>query len=100
VASPFKMAEFDIMFDRGISKEGSILDVGVGSGVIEKRGAFFSYGETRLGQGRENAKQFLQENGEIAAHIEAEIRKGRQFTPKAVEDIVPEAEEPKEVDTL
>lgn len=100
VAPPFKMAEFDIMFDRGISKEGSILDVGVGSGVIEKRGAFFSYGETRLGQGRENAKQFLQENGEIAAHIEAEIRKGRQFTPKAVEDIVPEAEEPKEVDTL
>jgi len=100
VAPPFKMAEFDIMFDRGISKEGSILNVGVGSGVIEKRGAFFSYGETRLGQGRENAKQFLQENGEIAAHIEAEIRKGRQFTPKAVEDIVPEAEEPKEVDTL
>jgi len=100
VAPPFKMAEFDIMFDRGISKEGSILDVGVGSGVIEKRGAFFSYGETRLGQGRENAKQFLQENGEITAHIEAEIRKGRQCTPKAVEDIVPEAEEPKEVDTL
>jgi recombination protein RecA len=100
VAPPFKMAEFDIMFDRGISKEGSILDVGVESGVIEKRGAFFSYGETRLGQGRENAKQFLQENAEITAQIEAEIRKGRQFTPKAAEDIVPEAEEPKEVDTL
>jgi len=100
VAPPFKMAEFDIMFDRGISKEGSILDIGVDSGVIEKRGAFFSYGETRLGQGRENAKQFLQENGEIAARIEAEIRKGRQFTAKAAEDDAPEADEPKEVDTL
>ena len=62
VAPPFKVAELDIMFDRGISKEGSILDVGVESGVIEKRGAFFSYGEMRLGQGRENAKSFLREN--------------------------------------
>jgi len=100
VAPPFKVAELDIMFDRGISKEGSILDVGVESGVIEKRGAFFSYGEMRLGQGRENAKSFLQENPEIAAQIEGEIRKSRQFTPIAMDDGTPEAEEPKEVDTL
>jgi recombination protein RecA len=100
VAPPFKVAEFDIMFDRGISKEGSILDVGVESGVIEKRGSFFSFGEMRLGQGRENAKVFLQNNPEITAQIEAEIRKGRQFTPKAMDDATPEADEPKEVDTL
>jgi recombination protein RecA len=100
VAPPFKVAELDIMFDRGISKEGSILDVGVESGVIEKRGAFFSYGEMRLGQGRENAKSFLRENPEIAAQIEGEIRKSRQFTPIAMDDGTPEAEEPKEVDTL
>jgi len=74
VAPPFRVAEFDIMFDRGISKEGSLVDVGVDSGIIEKRGSFFSYGETRLGQGRENAKQFLLENPEIASQIEADVR--------------------------
>jgi len=74
VAPPFKMAEFDIMFDHGISKEGSILDVGVDSGIIEKRGSFYSFGETRLGQGRENTKKFLEENPEITRDIEAQIR--------------------------
>jgi recombination protein RecA len=74
VAPPFKVAEFDIMFDRGISKEGSLLDVGVDIGVIEKRGSFYSYGETRLGQGRENVKQFLVENEEIASQIETDVR--------------------------
>ncbi|HHX44439.1 MAG TPA: recombinase RecA [Chloroflexi bacterium] len=74
VAPPFKMAEFDIMFDRGISKEGSILDVGVDSGIIEKRGSFYSFGETRLGQGRENVKRFLEENPEITDEIETQIR--------------------------
>jgi recombination protein RecA len=97
VAPPFKVAEFDIMFDRGISKEGSILDVGVESGIIEKRGAFFSYGDVRLGQGRENAKLFLQENPELAAQIENEIRKSKKFKPIAVVDDVPEADE---ADTL
>jgi recombination protein RecA len=76
VAPPFKMAEFDIMFDRGISKEGSLLDVGTDSGIVEKRGAFYSFGQTRLGQGRENAKEFLRTNAEVAAQIEAEIRRG------------------------
>ncbi|NLV74225.1 MAG: recombinase RecA [Chloroflexi bacterium] len=74
VAPPFRVAEFDIMFDHGISKEGSLLDVGVESGIIEKRGSFFSFGETRLGQGRENVKVFLRDNPEIAAQIEQAIR--------------------------
>ncbi|MDY6906785.1 MAG: recombinase RecA [Chloroflexota bacterium] len=74
VAPPFKSAEFDIMFDRGISKEGNILDLGVESGVVKKNGAFYSYGETRLGQGRESAKHFLRENRDIAEGIERDIR--------------------------
>lgn len=74
VAPPFKMAEFDIMYDHGISKEGDVLDMGVEMGVIEKRGAYFSYNETRLGQGRENAKAFLRENPDLMAEISAKVR--------------------------
>jgi len=74
VAPPFRVAEFDIMFDHGISREGSLVDVGVDTGVIEKRGSFYSFGDTRLGQGRENVKQFLAENPEIAAEIEKQVR--------------------------
>lgn len=74
VAPPFRTAEFDIMFDRGISKEGGILDLGTELGLVSKSGAFFSYGETRLGQGRESAKHFLQEHTEIAQEIEQRIR--------------------------
>ncbi len=81
VAPPFRVAEFDIMFDRGISKEGSLVDVGVDSGIIEKRGSFFSYGETRLGQGRENVKQFLTENPEVASQIEADVRAALKVAP-------------------
>ena len=76
VAPPFKMAEFDIMFDHGISKEGSLLDIGVESGVIEKRGSFYSFDGTRLGQGRENSKEFLRQNVEIANQIETRVRQG------------------------
>jgi recombination protein RecA len=76
VAPPFKMAEFDIMFDHGISKEGSLLDIGVDSGVVEKRGSFYSFDGTRLGQGRENVKEFLYQNTEIANQIEARVRQG------------------------
>ncbi len=75
VAPPFKYAEFDIMFGEGISKEGEILDYGVSFGLIEKSGSWYSYGSTRLGQGRENAKQFLKENKDIAEKVEREIRK-------------------------
>ncbi|MEE8413296.1 MAG: DNA recombination/repair protein RecA, partial [Dehalococcoidales bacterium] len=71
---PFRVAEFDIMFDRGISQEGNILDLGVELEIITKSGAFFSYGDIRLGQGRENAKQYLFQNPELAQEIEQNIR--------------------------
>jgi recombination protein RecA len=74
VAPPFRSAEFDIMFDHGISKEGSILDVGLELGLISKAGAFFSYGETRLGQGRESTKQYLRGNPGLTQEIEERIR--------------------------
>lgn len=74
VAPPFREAEFDIMFNEGISKVGDILDIGVAIGVIEKRGAFFRYGEQLLGQGREAAKNFLKENAALAQRIEQAIR--------------------------
>jgi len=74
VAPPFKSAEFDIMFDRGISKEGNILDLGVDIGVIKKTGAFYSFDETRLGQGRESAKNYLREHSDVAREIERKIR--------------------------
>jgi recombination protein RecA len=74
VAPPFKQAYFDIMYNHGISKEGNVLDVGVREELIQKSGAWFSYGEIRLGQGRENAKQFLKENPDIRVEIENKIR--------------------------
>jgi recombination protein RecA len=74
VAPPFKVAEFDIMYNEGISKNGDLLDLGVEYDVVEKRGAFYSFQETRLGQGRENAKIFLGENPDIAANIDGLIR--------------------------
>ncbi|RFM22038.1 recombinase RecA [Clostridium botulinum] len=75
VAPPFKMAEFDIMYNEGISKVGNILDVGVREELVDKSGSWFSYKDTRLGQGRENAKQFLKDNMNIALEIENTIRK-------------------------
>jgi len=74
VAPPFRACEFDIMFGEGISREGSILDVGVEQEVISKAGAFFSFGDQRLGQGRENAKTYLRENPTVAKAIEDRIR--------------------------
>src|SRR3712207_2424249 len=74
VAPPFRIAEFDIMYNEGISKEGGLLDMGVELALIRKSGAFFTYGETRLGQGRENAKEFLRKNVEIRDDIERQIR--------------------------
>lgn len=74
VAPPFKQAEFDIMYGKGISKEGNILDVGVNSEIVNKSGSWFSYGPHKLGQGRENAKEFLRENPDIAKEIEEKIR--------------------------
>lgn len=74
VAPPFKEAECDIMYGKGISKSGNILDLGVEYGFVDKSGSWFSYGDTRIGQGRENAKQFLEDNLEIMDEIEIKIR--------------------------
>ncbi len=81
VAPPFRNAEFDIMFDRGISREGNLLDLGIELGFIKKAGAFFSRGDIRLGQGRENAKKYLSENPELAQEIEREIRAPQPSPP-------------------
>jgi recombination protein RecA len=74
LAPPFRVVEFDIMYGEGVSKMGEILDLGVAASVVEKSGAWFSYDGQRIGQGRENAKNFLRENPEIAKAIEAQIR--------------------------
>ena len=74
VAAPFRVAEFDIMFNQGISKMGDMLELGVAAGVVKKSGAFYSYGDTRLGQGRENSKDFLSQHPEIADSIESRVR--------------------------
>jgi recombination protein RecA len=78
VAPPFKQAEFDIMFNEGISHSGLLVDIGVETDVVQKSGAWFSYGDTRLGQGRENSKQFLRDNPEIATEVEAKVREALQ----------------------
>jgi recombination protein RecA len=74
VAPPFRTAEFDIMYNEGISKSGDLLDLAVESEIINKRGSFYSYGETRLGQGRENSKEFLRDHPDIAEEIENQVR--------------------------
>jgi len=74
VAAPFRTAEFDIMYNEGISKVGDIIDLATSLEIIQKRGAFYSYGDLRLGQGRENAKEFLRQNPDIASEIETAIR--------------------------
>jgi recombination protein RecA len=78
VAAPFRVAEFDILYNEGISKSGDVLDLGVEQGLIEKRGSFYTYREERIGQGRENAKEFLRQNAEIAAAVEAQVREAAQ----------------------
>jgi recombination protein RecA len=74
VAAPFRQAEFDIEYGAGISREGGLLDFGIEQGLVQKSGSFFSYGETRLGQGRNNAKQFLADNPELAQELDSKIR--------------------------
>ncbi|MGN6625867.1 MAG: recombinase RecA [Tepidisphaeraceae bacterium] len=81
IAPPFRDAEFDIMFDRGISYEGDLLDLGVATNVIEKSGAWFNYGPTRLGQGRENAKQFLFENKDLGQEVREKVLKIKLSQP-------------------
>ena len=88
VAPPFKQVEFDIMYGEGISKTGEIIDLGVKEGIIEKSGAWFSYGDERIGQGRENAKNFLKENEKTCKEIEEKIRKSYSINDDEIEDEV------------
>ena len=88
VAPPFKQVEFDIMYGEGISKTGEIIDLGVKEGIIEKSGAWFSYGDERIGQGRENAKTFLKENENMCNEIEEKIRKSYSINDDEIEDKV------------
>lgn len=79
VAAPYRIAEFDILYAEGISHEGSLIDMGADLGVVKKSGAWFSYGEERLGQGKENTRRYLKENPELSAKIESEIRESRSI---------------------
>ena len=83
VAPPFREAEFDIMFGQGISKEGDILDLAVEENIIQKSGAWFAYNDEKIGQGRENAKQFLKEHPEVMDEVEAKVREVYGFGESA-----------------
>ncbi len=91
VAAPFRVAEFDVMYGEGISREGGLLDVGVASDILTKTGAWFTYGDLRLGQGREQAKEFLRANQDVAQKLETEIR-GRVATIAVPVEGISEAE--------
>ncbi len=93
VAAPFRVTEFDIMFNQGISKMGDLLELGVRENILKKAGAFYSYGETRLGQGRENSKDFLTQHPEIAQSIEARVRAKLSPQNGATPDAVPPSNE-------
>jgi recombination protein RecA len=96
IAPPFRSAEFDILFNEGISKIGEIIDIGAEKNVIEKSGAWFSYGGTRIGQGRENVKLFLHDHPDAAAEIEAKIRQGLGVGAAAAAPAAKEKEAPAE----
>ncbi|RZI78980.1 MAG: DNA recombination/repair protein RecA, partial [Microbacterium sp.] len=86
VAPPFKQAEFDIMYGKGISREGGLIDVGVEAGIVRKAGAWYTYDGDQLGQGKENARNFLIKNADIAAEIETKIKQKLGIgQPKQVE---------------
>jgi recombination protein RecA len=93
VAPPFRECEFDIMYDEGISKAGDVLDLGVELEIIEKRGSFYSYGEERLAQGRENAKLALKENPALCLEIENTIRRQSGLNEVQRPDVMPDAVE-------
>ena len=96
VAPPFKEAQFDIMFGQGISREGSLLDVGVDHGIVRKAGAWFTYDEIQLGQGKENSKRFLRENADVALQLETDVYKAVgiiESDDATEEEIVEESED-------
>ena len=92
VAPPFKEAEYDVTFGKGISKEGNLLDIAVDHEFVQKSGSWFAYNSERIGQGRTNAKKYLEDNPEIAAEIEAKIRETLKMAPDAVAGAIPEDE--------
>jgi recombination protein RecA len=98
VAPPFKQAEFDIMYGKGISREGSLLDVGVELGIVKKSGAWFTYEGEQLGQGRENAKTFLAENLDMMLEISEKIRQEVGIEPVEVADIDVTEDEPVDIE--
>ena len=103
VAPPFQVAEFDIMYGHGISREGDLLDLAVEMDLIDKRGSYYSFGEQQMGQGRENVKQFLADNAEIAEEIESRVRAGAGLQTwvtraKAISDLDSDDQGPEVVD--
>ena len=93
VAPPFKQVEFDIMYGEGISKTGELVDLGVKAGIVEKSGSWFSYNSQRVGQGRENAKQFLKDNPDMAAEIEAAVRQNAGLIAEQIMQAEPSSED-------
>jgi recombination protein RecA len=96
MAPPFRDAEVDIIYGHGISKAGSILDVGTAVGLISRSGTWFTYGDLRLGQGRDNAREFLENNPEVAREIDRKVREARGIlkTREAAAEVPPPAPEP------
>ena len=100
VAPPFREAEFDIIYGEGISREGDLLDLGAAQNVVEKSGSWFSYKGERIGQGRENARQFLKDNPDIRAKIDVELRKALGLNKSAAGDSETPAPPPTPIDTV
>jgi recombination protein RecA len=87
VAAPFKVAEFDILYGEGISFTGELLDLGVEHRLVQKSGSWYSYGDTRIGQGREAARQFLKENPDVAGELELKVREALGLLPNTEEEL-------------
>ena len=100
IAPPFKEAEFDIMFGKGISKEGDVLDLAVNLNIIVKAGAWFSYNGQKIGQGRENAKQFLEDNPSIMEEIDKKVRENFNTAFEKSMGEIPEADADDKIDAL
>jgi recombination protein RecA len=98
VAPPFKQVEFDIMYGEGISKTGELVDLGVKAGMVEKSGAWFSFGGERIGQGRENTKAFLKEHPKVAEQVEKAIRQNAGLIVDKMLQAAPEGEEAKDAE--
>jgi recombination protein RecA len=89
VAAPFREAEFDIIYGEGISREGDLIDLGVAQNIVEKSGSWYSYKGERIGQGRENARQFLKDNPDIRQNVDTELRKALGLTRKEPDAVAP-----------